>query len=68
MAEIAKIGMGIACVPREFVKKELEEGSLKEIKTTPSLPTRAIGVAVPKSDNMTFAVKEFINLVLNKGE
>ena len=68
MAEIAKIGMGIACVPREFVKKELEEGSLKEIKTTPSLPTRAIGVAVPKTDNMTFAVKEFINLVLNKGE
>lgn len=68
MAEIAKIGMGIACVPREFVKKELEEGSLKEIKTTPSLPTRAIGVAVPKTDNMTFAVKEFINLVLNRGE
>ena len=68
MAELAKIGMGIACVPREFVKRELAEGSLKEISTTPTLPTRAIGMAIPKSDNMTFAVREFINMIMDKGE
>ncbi len=63
MTNLAKSGIGIACIPREFVSHELEEGSLKEIKTTPELPSRAIGLALPKTDGMTFAVKEFIKLV-----
>ncbi len=63
MTELAKNGIGIACIPREFVRHELESGSLKEIKTNPALPTRAIGLALPKNGNMTFAVKEFIKLI-----
>ena len=63
MVELAKSGMGIACIPREFVKRELEEGSLFEIKTNQSLPTRAIGLALPKGESMTFAVKEFIKML-----
>ena len=63
MTELAKNGIGIACIPKEFVSHELEEGTLKEIKTNPSLPTRAIGLALPKHENLTFAVKEFIKLI-----
>ena len=64
MVELAKTGIGIACIPREFVKHELEEEkSLFEIKTNPILPTRAIGLALPKNENVTFAVKEFIKLI-----
>lgn len=63
MTELAKNGIGIACIPKEFVRHELESGSLKEIKTNPALPTRAIGLALPKNGNMTFAVKEFIKLI-----
>ena len=63
MLELAKNGIGIACIPKEFVKHELEEGSLKEIRTNPTLPTRAIGLALPKRENMTFAVKEFIKML-----
>ena len=63
MTELAKNGIGIACIPKEFVKHELEEGSLKEIVTNPSLPTRAIGLALPKDKALTFAVKEFIKMV-----
>lgn len=66
MVSLAKSGIGIACIPKEFVKKELEEKSLFEIKTNPSLPTRAIGLAVPKNDNMTFAVKKFVELLSGK--
>ena len=63
MTELAKAGIGIACIPREFVKHELESGSLLEIKTTPSLPSRAIGLALPKTEDLTFAVKEFVKMV-----
>ena len=68
MKELAKNGIGIACIPREFARHELEEEkSLKEIVTSPSLPTRAIGLALPKNESMTFAVKEFIKMI-NEGE
>lgn len=63
MAELAKNGIGIACIPREFVAHELENGTLKEIKTNPELPTRAIGLALPKDTELTFAVKEFLKLL-----
>ncbi len=64
MTSLAKNGLGIACIPREFVKHELEdEKSLLEIKTNPVLPTRAIGLALPKNENLTFAVKEFIKIL-----
>ncbi len=64
MTSLSKSGIGIACIPREFVKHELEEEkSLFEIKTNPALPTRAIGLALPKNENMTFAVKEFVKLL-----
>lgn len=66
MTELAKNGLGIACIPREFVEHELNAGTLKEIKTNPSLPTRAIGLALPKGENMTFAVKEFIKILKEK--
>ena len=64
MTSFAKNGIGIACIPKEFVKHELlEEKSLFEIKTNPVLPTRAIGLAVPKDVELTFAVKEFVNMI-----
>lgn len=64
MTMLAKNGIGIACIPREFVKHELEEEkSLIEIKTNPALPTRAIGLALPKDANLTFAVKEFLKII-----
>ncbi len=63
MTELAKTGIGIACIPKEFVKHELESGTLKEIKTNPPLPSRAIGLALPKDTELTFAVKEFLNII-----
>lgn len=63
MVELAKNGIGIACIPKEFVKHELEQGALKEIKTAPALPARAIGLALPKQEGMIFAVKEFVKMI-----
>lgn len=62
MIQLAKNGVGIACVSKEYVKRELDEKSLFEIPTDPPLPARAVGIAFPKNQNLTFAVKEFIKL------
>lgn len=45
LIDFAKIGMGIACVIEEFVKKELEEGSLVRFPTREPIPSRQIGFA-----------------------
>ena len=66
MISLAENGIGVACVPREFVKKQLDEKKLFEIKTNPSLPARAIGLVLPKQEAITFAVKEFLKLINQK--
>lgn len=66
MLELAKNGLGIACIPREFAEREIKEGSLKEIKTDPQLPPRAICLALPENTAQSFAVKEFIKIITNK--
>ena len=64
LVEMAKNGMGIACIPRRYILDPLEKHELFEIKVTPSLPLRAIGVIVNKdSSSHTFAVKEFLRLL-----
>ena len=62
--EMAKNGMGIACVPRRYVLEELARKELYEIKVTPSLPTRASGVVLNKDESLhSFALKEFIKIL-----
>ena len=63
MTELAKTGIGIACIPREFVMHELKAGTLREIRTSPELPAGAIGLALPKDAELTFSVREFLNLI-----
>ena len=45
LIDFAKIGMGIACVIKDFVEKELEEGSLVLFPTREPVPSRKIGFA-----------------------
>jgi len=62
--EMAKTGMGIACVPRRYVLDELERGELHEIKVEPKLPLRAKGIRLNKDEPLhTFAIKEFIKIL-----
>lgn len=67
MVKMAKRGLGIACIPREYIKDELEKGELFELNVAPLFPVRANGVIVNKNRNFSFAVSEFLKL-LNKYE
>ena len=64
LIEMAKNGMGIACVPRRYVLEELAKKELFEIKVSPSLPLRATGVVLNKDTSThSFALKEFIKIL-----
>ena len=50
LIEFSKIGIGIGCVIKEFVLKEIEEGSLIEIPLPTAIPTRQVGFAYLNSN------------------
>ncbi len=62
LIEFAKIGLGIACVIRELVQKELESGRLLEIPLKPPIPKRTIGFAF-LSGNQANALKTFLEFL-----
>ncbi len=62
----AVANMGVACVPKEFAQNELLAGKLKEIKTEPSLPARAIGVVALKGADISPDASNFLQIVGNK--
>ena len=49
LIEFAKIDLGIACVIKNFVRDELAEGKLVQLKMPVSIPARKIGFAYAKS-------------------
>lgn len=61
LIEFSKIGLGIGCVIKEFVKKELADGSLIEIPLGFPIHKRKIGFVTPKQAYIAPAVKNFIN-------
>ena len=63
LIEFAKIGMGAACVIREFVASELEKGELIELPLDIKFPSRQIGFALLKENETLFPVREFLNLM-----
>lgn len=62
LKEFAINGLGVACVVKEYVQKEIDEGILIEVQTSPDLPSRGIGLATLKNVPSSFAVNEFVSL------
>lgn len=62
MKRLVTDGMGIGCLPREYALRRLSSGELIELKVRPSMPTRSVGVALPKNANPSFALRAFLAL------
>lgn len=60
LIDFAKGGLGITCVPREYILQELKSGKLKELKFPVDLPPRAVGMVKLRDVPLTFAVQQFI--------
>lgn len=63
--DFAKIGMGISYITKEFAKEELENNQLFEIPIKENIPSRNLGVVLPKNTISSFATDKFIELILN---
>jgi DNA-binding transcriptional LysR family regulator len=63
LIEFARKGLGISYVTREFVSKELEEGSLFEIQLDVRLPPTHVGIMIMRNMPLSSTASRFIELV-----
>lgn len=63
LIEFARRGLGISYVTREFVSKELEEGSLFEIQLDVPLPPSHVGIMIMRNMPLSSAASKLIELV-----
>ena len=65
LVEFSKIGLGAACVVKDYINNELESKELYEIKLKDPIPKRVIGVATKKGISMSSAAEKFIEVIEN---
>lgn len=65
LIEFAKINLGVACVIREFVKEELNDGSLIEIPLGFPMHKREVGFAYKKTLKPSKSLELFIDFYHN---
>lgn len=61
LIDFARISVGIACVIREFVEKDIQNGTLVEIPLTPKPAKRKIGFAYMSSRKPSKTLRQFIH-------
>ena len=65
LIDFAKIGVGVACVIKSFVAKELEKGKLIELPLELPIPARQVGFAYKDGINHSHALETFIEFYKN---
>ena len=63
---LTKIGFGIGYATKEFIKKELENKELFELKIKETIPPRYIGIALSKNNLPNFSTKKLIEIITKK--
>lgn len=65
LIEFAKIGVGVGCVIKNFVEKELEDGTLIEIPLSEPILKREVGFAYKTNSRTSKSLAEFIHFYKN---
>ncbi|RED52838.1 DNA-binding transcriptional LysR family regulator [Cohnella phaseoli] len=63
LIEFARRGLGISFVTREFVSKELEEGSLFEIELDIPIPPSQVGIMTKRNMPLSSAAMKFMDMI-----
>ena len=66
VAEFIKAGFGIGDVTKEFIKEELKNNELYEIKVEPKISTRDLGIVTLKNNELSFAASKFVGIIMQK--
>ena len=66
VVEFIKAGFGVGYVTKEFIKQELENNELYEIKVTPEIPTRELGIITLKNSPLSYAANKFIQIIMEE--
>ncbi len=65
LLEFARIGLGVACVTKEFAGQNLQSGELFEVNLTPAMPSRGIGLVSLQGVPLSAAAERFISVITN---
>ena len=60
LLSMAEIGLGLACVVREYAAAQIKEGLLAEVPLYPPLPSRSIALITHRKLPLPFAARAFI--------
>jgi len=63
VVEFAKIGLGIGYATKDYVKEELKNKQLYEIKLKEKIPNRYIGIATSNNHLPNFSTKRLIEII-----
>lgn len=65
VVEFTKIGLGIGYATKDYVKEELKNQQLYEIKLKEKIPSRYIGIATSNNHLPNFSTKKLIEIINN---
>lgn len=68
LIEFAKIDLGIACVIKNFIRRELAEGKLLQLKLPAAIPKRTVGLAYLKNGAITPSMQRFLSFYQDAAE
>ncbi len=63
VVEFSKIGLGIGYATKEYIKKEIANKELYELKLKEKIPSRYIGIALSKNHVPNFSTKKLIEII-----
>ena len=63
VVEFSKIGFGVGYVNKDYVKKELKNKELYELKIKENIPSRYVGMALSKKHLPNFCTKKLIEII-----
>jgi len=66
VVEFAKIGFGIGHATKDYIKEQLKNQELYEIKLKEKIPSRYIGIATSNNHLPNFSTKKLIEIITNK--
>lgn len=63
LVDLAAIGFGVASVTEEFVRRELESGRLRKLRTSFDIPPRSVDLCVLRDVPLTSAAQRFSDFI-----